>query len=128
MLSKGEIIAALVALGFEGDVGPMGAEDPKLKGRDVIFFSQCPDAGYHFNDDGSVQVFYPDKNATFNSLVHDCGYTEEDAQEEIDNPPHYKNVMDLFESDDGWFLYFIYDSPHLVIAIQEVLKHENSKD
>ena len=122
MLSKGEIIAALVALGFEGDVGPMGGEDPKLDGRDVILFSQCPDVGYHFNDDGSVQVFFPDEDATYNSFIHDCGFTEDEARDEINDPPFYPSVIDLLESeDDGWFMYFEMDHPKITQAIKAVL-------
>lgn len=131
MLSKGEIVAALVALGFKGHVGPMGGEDPILDENKMVLYSQCPETGYRFNDDGSVDVYYPDENATYDSLVHDCGMTEEEAEEEIKNPPHYDTIKDLFYSDDGWFYYFTTDFPQLsllIIQLSEVLSNENPED
>lgn len=125
----GEIICSLVSLRFKGDVGPMGGEDPIVNGNELILFSQCPECGYRFNNDGSVDCFYPDEDATFNSLVHDCGMDEDEAQEIIDNPTHYNSVLDLFDGDDGWF--YDFGRPDIVEAIQailEVIKNENSKD
>ena len=121
MLSKGEIIAALVALGFEGDIGPSGGEDPDLDGHDVILYSQMPQCGYQFNDDGSVQSFFPDEEAMYNSLIQDCGFTEEEAKEIIMNPPFYPSVIDLFRGEDGWFMYFETDHPKITEAIKAVL-------
>jgi len=120
-MTKGEIIAALVALGFKGNVGPCGGEDPKLDANEVVLFSQLPECGYRFNDDGSVDCFFPNEDSMYNSLIYDIGYSEEEAQEEIDNPGHYDSVIDLFGSDDGWFLYFAQDNPKIVEAIKAVL-------
>ena len=99
----------------------MGGEDPKLNGRDVVLYSQMPECGYRFNDDGSVQTFYPNKDATLNSLIHDCGLSEEEAMDEINNPSFYPSVIDLFEGEDGWFMYFEMDHPKITQAIKAVL-------
>lgn len=121
MLSKGEIIAALVALGFKEYCGPFGEDDPILDGNEVVLYSQMPECGYKFNDDGSVDCFYPNEDSMFSALVDDCGYTEEEAREEVDNPTHYKSIIDLFESVDGWFIEFQYDHPKIIDAIKAVL-------
>lgn len=128
MISTGEILALLIAKGFEGHVGPCGGRDPNIDGNEMVLYSQLPECGYRFNDDGSVDCFYPDEDAMYESLVQDCGLEEEDARETVDHPAHYNSVMALLESDDGWFMYFMYDNPELVIAIQEVLKHQERKN
>lgn len=121
IMPKGEIIAALVALRFKGDSGPMGGEDPILKGNEVIIESQCPACGYRFKDDGSIESFYPDKEAMYYSLVHDCGFDEEEARAEVEHPPVYDNFDDLCCGDDGWFIYFEDEAPGIYKAIKEVL-------
>ena len=126
-MNKGELLATLVAYGFSGRVGPMGGEDPDLEGNDVILHSQLPDCGYRFNDDGSVDCFYPNEDAMIHSLIYDMGYTMEEAQEEVYNPAHYDSVLGLFHSDDGWFEYFIDDNPEIYDAIVSILKIKEEK-
>lgn len=121
MLSKGEIIAALVALGFKGRVGPFGGEDPKLDGNKLILYSQCPDCGYQFNDDGSIDCFYPDEDATIHSLIYDIGYTMEEAQNIVYEPDHYSTLEKLINSDDGWFYYFKEEHNSIIEAVKAVL-------
>ena len=122
MLTKGEIIAALVALGFKGSVGPMGGEDPEVYDNRIVLYSQCPEVGYQFNDDCSVDIYYPVPEDVYNSLINDLGYTEEEAQEQIDNPGHYDNVVDfLITTDDGWFFYFGTEHPDIVKAVKAVV-------
>lgn len=121
ILSRGAIIAALVALAFEKDVGPMGGENPILNGNEVTIYSQCPGTVYVFNDDGSVDTYPEDEDASYKSLIHDCGFTEEEAREEIDNPPHYDSILDLMDGDDGWFMYFKEEHPKIIEAIKAVL-------
>jgi hypothetical protein len=121
IMPKGEIIAALVALGFKGDVGPMSGEDPELKGNEVVLESQCPASGYRFNDDGSVEVFFPDKEATHDFLISDCDYEEDDAEAEVEHPPVYNSFEDLCNSGDGWFTYFEDTAPGIYKAIKEVV-------
>ena len=127
ILSRGAIIAALVALAFEKDVGPMGGENPILDWNEVTLYSQCPGTTYVFNDDGSVDTYPEDEDASYESLIHDCGFTEEEAREEIDNPPHYDSVLDLMDGDDGWFMYFKEDHPKIFTAIQQLLPNKKSK-
>ena len=119
-MTKGEIIAALVALGFKGQVGPMGCEDPILEDNKLILYSQLPECGYIFNDDGSIDCFYPDKYEMYNSLVNDCGMESEDAEAIVNNPAHYKSFKDLCAGDDGWFFYFEFDHQDISDAIKAV--------
>ena len=126
----GEILCSLVSLKFKGEVGPMGGEDPIVNGNELILFSQCPECGYRFNDDGSVDCFYPNEEASLQSLIHDCGMPEDEAQETIDNPEHYDSVLDLLNDDfDGWF--YDFERPDIVEAIKailEVIKNEKETD
>lgn len=120
-MTKGEIIAGLVALGFKGEVGPMGGEDPGLEYNEVVLYSQLPECGYRFNDDGSVDCFYPQPKSMISSLINDCGYLEDEAEDMVNNPTHYDSIFDLFAGEDGWFDYFSYDHPKIVEAIKAVL-------
>ena len=128
MMSKGEIIAALVALGFAKDSGPMSGEDPILRGNEVILESQCPSCGYRFNDDGSIDCFYPDPEAMYDSLVNDWEEDEEEAREEVDNPASYENIEELCSGIDGWFGDFENSNPGLYNAIKEVVAFVPKRD
>ena len=124
-MNKGVLLATMIAYGFSGNVGPMGGEDPDLNENELVLSSQLPGCGYRFNDDGSVDCFYPDEDDMIHSLIVDLGYTMEEAQDEVYNPIHYNSVLDLFHSDDGWFLYFIEDNPELYKAIKIILEMED---
>ena len=123
MISNGEILALLVAKGFEEDVGPMGGEDPEIEENLLRLTSQGPDAVYCFNDDGSVDEVWEDPDEFRDFLIKDCGETEEDADEIIkEGPYHYDSVMDLLDEDGTrttWFLYFRSEHPRLYDIIQQ---------
>ena len=123
MISNGEILALLVAKGFEEDVGPMGGEDPEIEENLLRLTSQGPDSVYCFNDDGSVDEVWEDPDEFRDFLIKDCGETEEDADEIIkEGPYHYDSVMDLLDEDGTrttWFLYFRSEHPRLYDIIQQ---------
>lgn len=140
MISNGEILALLVAKGFEGDVGPMGGEDPEIDDNLLRLTSQGPDSVYYFNDDGSVdEVFEGPKEEFIRGLI-DVGFDQEDAEAWYeDGPHHYDSVMDLL--DDGgdrttWFMYFEEEHPQLYNIIKQFCSlikieddpYENPKD
>lgn len=140
MISNGEILALLVAKGFEGDVGPMGGEDPEIDGNLLRLTSQSPDSVYRFNDDGSVdEVWEGDREEVLSGLM-DAGFDQEDAEALYeDGPHHYDSVMDLL--DDGgdrttWFMYFEEEHPQLYNIIKQFVSlikieddpYENPKD
>ena len=124
MISNGEILALLVAKGFEGEVGPMGGEDPEIEENLIRLTSQSPDTVYRFNDDGSVDEVWENPNELHAFLIMDCGETEEEANEFIkDGPAHYDSVMDLLDDGDRttWFLYFEIDHPELYNIIKQFI-------
>ncbi len=125
-MNNGEILALLVAKGFEGECGPFGGWDPEVCGNEMILESQCPATGYKFNDDGSVDVFYPNEDDTKEFLIYDCGYLEEDAQDIIDEPKHYDSVLDLLDDDeDGWMMgWERTDLYILIINFLDIIKKE----
>lgn len=123
MLSNGELLTQLVAKGFEGEIGPFGGEDPIVNGNELILYSQMPECGYRFKNNGSVEVFFPDKEAMYRSLVGDCEYTEEEAKAIVDDPDKYDSVLDLLNNgEDGWFYYFTTNHPVLYKAIKEFVE------
>ena len=131
MLNKGEIIAALVALGFKGHCGPFGGEDPVLEGNTLILESMMTPTAYTFNDDGSVDISYPEPERTYQELIDDCDYSEEEAKEIIDNPEHYNNIFDLLNEDslDGWFCYWDYQDINAAIqAVLNITDNKNEED
>ena len=123
MISNGNILAILVAKGFEKCVGPFGGEDPIVKGNEIILKSQAPGCGYRFNDDGSIDCFYPDDYAMYFFLTEDGGYSEEEAREYLLHPAHYNSLMELVEDEtDGWFTYFDFHNQALYRVIKEFYK------
>lgn len=113
MLSKGGIIAALVALAFEGDVGPFGGENPYLDGNQVGLYSQMGTTYYTFSDEGGVDIDF-DKAA-----IDNLAYEGIDCYEDI--ILHWDNIIDFLKSDDGWFMEFEYEHPKTIEAIKAVL-------
>ena len=113
MLNKGEIIAALVALAFKENVGPFGGEDPILDDNTVGLYSQMGTSYYTFSDEGGVDLDF-DESAREN-LKYEGVNPDEDIT------LHYESVIDLIDSDDGWFMYFNFDHPKIVQAIKAVL-------
>ena len=113
MLTKGEIIAALVALAFKGEVGPFGGEDPYLDENQVGLYSQMGTTYYSFSDEGGVDLDF-DESARSN-----LKYEGVDVDEDI--ILHWDNVLEFLETDDGWFMEFQYDHPKTIEAIKAVL-------
>lgn len=112
-MTKGEIIAALVALAFKEDCGPFGGEDPYLEENSVGLHSQMGITWYTFSDEGGVDLDF-DESAR-NNLEYEGINVDEDIQ------LHWDNVIDFLESDDGWFMEFQYDHPKIIEAIKAVL-------
>lgn len=140
MISNGEILALLVAKGFEGDVGPMGGEDPEIDENILRLTSQGPDTVYQFNENGSVdEVWEGDREEFIRGLI-DVGFDEEDAEAWYeDGPYHYDSVMDLLDEDGSrttWFCYFESEHPQLYNIIKQFVSlirieddlYENPKD
>lgn len=128
-MTNGEILASLVAKGLAGECGPSGGEDPIVCGNAVRLESQCPATDYIFNDNGSVDLIYPDPVAMYNCFVQDCGMDEEEAEYEVDHPPHYNTIEDLFDSEDGWFYYFRLEHEvlaNVILGFVEVIKNEEA--
>ena len=121
MKNKGKLIALVIASGFEGQVGPCGGEDPIVKDNEIILYSQLPECGYRFNNDGSVDCFFPDKKAMYESFIHDIGLSEEEAEWEIEHPTHYNSIFDLLgNGEDGWF--YFWDRNDLNAIIEKILE------
>ena len=102
-MTKGERIALLVAEKLEGCCGPFGGESPDVEENILRLSSQGPDSVYRFNDDGSVDVVFEDEEEALYFLIDDCGLDEEEAREEIDNPPHYES-LEVLSEEDSWFM------------------------
>ena len=113
MLTKGEIIAALIALAFKGEVGPFGGEDPYLYKNRVGLYSQMGTTYYYFSDEGGVDLDFDE------SAVENLEYEGIDAYKDI--ILHWDNVLEFLKTDDGWFMEFQYDHPKTIEAIKAVL-------
>lgn len=135
MINNGEILTLLVAKGFEGDCGPMGGEDPIVKGNEFALTSQGLDSWYRINEDGSVDDITHEKvsyKEFYDFLIHDCGYDDDEAKTTIENPLHFDSVLDLLDDQDysTWFLYFQTDHPELYQIIElfcNLIKKENNQ-
>ena len=112
-MTKGEIIAALVALAFKEDCGPFGGEDPYLDDNQVGLHSQMGTTYYAFSDEGSVDIDF-DRHAR---QELEC----EGIDPEEDLILHYYTFADLLNTDDGWFMYFEIEHPKILKAIEAVL-------
>lgn len=112
-MTKGEIIAGLIALAFKGDCGPFGGEDPYVKGNQVGLHSQMGTTYYSFSDEGGVDIDF-DKSAITN-----LKYEGVNAYEDIEL--HWDNILDFLNFDDGWFMGFPVEHPKITQAIKAVL-------
>ena len=112
-MTKGEIIAGLVALGFKGECGPFGGEDPYLDEEQVGLHSQMGTTYYTFSDEGSVDIDFDE------SAINNLKYEGVNAYEDIEL--HWDNILDFLKADDGWFMEFTYNHPKIVEAIKAVL-------
>jgi len=113
MISKGEILALLIAKAFEGSVGPFGGEDPELNGSTIGLYSQMGTTYYTFGDEGTVDIDFDQ------SAIKNLKYEGVDVFEDIER--HWDNLLDFLQSDDGWFMEFKYDHPKIFEAIKAVL-------
>ena len=112
-MTKGEIIASLIALAFEGECGPFGGEDPYLDGNQVGLHSQMGTSYYTFSDEGGVDIDFDE--SAISSLE------DEDIDPYEDIELHWDSILEFLNSDDGWFMEFTYDHPKTVEAIKAVL-------
>ena len=112
-MNKGEIIAGLIALAFNGDCGPFGGEDPYLDGNQVGLHSQMGTTYYTFSDEGGVDIDFDE------SAINNLKYEGVDAYQDLEL--HYNSFLDFLYQDDGWFGSFIFDHPKTVEAIKAVL-------
>ena len=102
---KGNRIAKLIARAYKGMVGPMGGEDPSLKGNVVTFYSQGPSESWIFNDDGSVDSAETIEDFLSTAKPEDYGCeSEEELRDYFEEIKHFDSVRDLFDSGLSWFM------------------------
>lgn len=118
-MTIGEFLSELIFQYFRSECGPFGDEDPeRLSPRTIALHSQAGHSYYTFNDDLSVDY------KSGEDQIHELSFVwDNDIPQECISY-HYDTILDLINSDDGWF--YTFDNTYTIKnLLEDIIKKEN---